>query len=89
MTLPGSHIWLIDPADRLLIFSLDIFSKEDAKRFNEEWKKQEKARGHDLDRVIVSMGETRVMQRDDAIPIPLPPRDIRGGSSAQWAGESS
>lgn len=69
--LPGCHIWLIDPTDCILIFSLDIFSKEEAKRFESEWKKQETARGHTLDRVIASMGELRVMGRDDPIPIPM------------------
>ena len=70
--LPGSKIIIIDPVDRIIIHSVDIFDKDGARRAENYWREQEAARGRELERVIVSMAQVRIMGRNDPIPVPLP-----------------
>jgi hypothetical protein len=66
-----TRVILIDPESELIIHSIPIETRESACRCENLQKDLETARGHELERVIVSMHTVRIMDRNDPIPIPL------------------
>ena len=64
-------ILIVDPIDEKIIHNISIESKESVKRITEFIKQQEIARGHELERLIVSMRTVRIMDRSDKILVPL------------------
>lgn len=65
-----TRVILIDPVDELIVHNIPIESKESAHRCEAFIKDLEAARGHELDRVIISMKTVRIMDRNDSIPVP-------------------
>lgn len=66
-----THVILIDPESELIIHNIPIDSKESAHRCEAFLKQLETERGHELERVIISMKTVRIMDKDDPIPVPL------------------
>jgi hypothetical protein len=65
-----TSIIIVDPHDEKIIHNITIESKESAKRVDQFFREQEIARGHELERLIVSFGTVRIMDRNDPIPVP-------------------
>jgi hypothetical protein len=68
---PMTSILIIDPRDEKIIHNIQVESKDSAKRIDQFFREQEIARGHELERVIVSMNTVRIMDRNDKIPVPV------------------
>lgn len=66
-----TSIIIIDPFDEKIIHNIPIESKNSARRADQFFREQEIARGHELERLIVSMRTVRIMDRDDQIPVPV------------------
>ncbi len=66
-----THIILIDPVDEIIVHNIPIESKDSAHRCDNFQKSLEAQRGHELERVIVSMHTVRIMERTDPVPVPL------------------
>lgn len=66
-----TRILLIDPVKELTLHSLSIECKGDGQRLDYYWHKQERERGYEIERVLVSCGHVRIMAREDPIVIPL------------------
>ena len=66
-----TSIIIIDPLDEKIIHNIQIESKDSAKRCDKFFRDQEIARGHELERIIVSMKTVRIMDRNDPIPVPV------------------
>lgn len=66
-----TKIILIDSQDEIIIHSVSIESKESARRIDELWKAEESTRHHEIERLIVSSGMVRIMDRTDPIPVPV------------------
>lgn len=64
-------IVIIDPIDEKIIHNIPIESKDSAKRIDQFFREQEIARGHELERLIISGSTVRIMERDDKIPVPV------------------
>jgi hypothetical protein len=64
-------IIIIDPVDELIIHNIPIETKESARRCDNFQKALEAQRGHELERIIVSMHTVRIMERTDPVPVPL------------------
>jgi hypothetical protein len=85
MTLPHSAIWLIDPISQKLIFSLEIFDKDDRSRFIGRENYLRKHGYPALIRVFCSsFNEIRILANDEEIPVALSPRPIRPGNAADY-----
>lgn len=71
-------ILLIDCKDELIIHNLPVNSSTDARKVENWWKDQEKARGHEIDRIMIRGGTCEIMNREDPIPsgkeVIIPPR---------------
>lgn len=66
-----TRIVLIDPKNELVLHSISIETKGDAKRLEDYWHQEEQTRGYEVDRIIVSMGTSRIMDRNDPVPVPV------------------
>jgi hypothetical protein len=66
-----TRIYIIDPVYELIVHGIFVESKESASRIDRLWKAEEAARGHELERVILSMKTVRIMERNDPIPVPV------------------
>jgi hypothetical protein len=66
-----TSIIIVDPHDEKIIHNIPVESKDSAKRIDKFFREQEIARGHELERVIVSMNTVRIMDREDPIPVPV------------------
>jgi len=66
-----TRIILIDPKNEIIIHSIAIETKQDGQHLDYYWHKEERERGHQIDRILVSCGTVRIMERDDPITIPL------------------
>jgi hypothetical protein len=73
-------ILMIDPLDEIILHNIPIVSKESAHRFDAFYKQEMIARGHELERVIVSMGTVRIMARQDPVPVPTLPAAAKGSA---------
>jgi len=67
---------LIDPRSELLIHSISIDYDTNLKKIQAFIIDKEKEYG-ELERVLVSLGTVRIMDRNDTIPIPIKPA-VRG-----------
>lgn len=67
-----TKIYLIDPRTETLIHGISIDYESSVKKIQEFIINKEAECG-ELERVIVSMGTVRIMNRSDPIPIPLRP----------------
>jgi len=65
-----TRIILVDPKGELVLHSIAIETKGDAKRLEDYWHKEEQTRGHEVDRIIVSGETCRIMERTDPVPVP-------------------
>jgi hypothetical protein len=65
-----TRILIISPARELVIHDIPIFDNSDVKKVQAFIKSKEDDYG-ELERIIISMGTVRIMERTDAIPIPL------------------
>jgi len=66
-----TRILLIDPVKELTLHSIAIESKGDGQRLDYYWHKQERERGYHIDRILVSCGTVRIMEREDLIVVPV------------------
>lgn len=66
-----TRIILIDPKTELILHSISIETKGDSKRLDDYWHQEEFIRGYEVDRIIVSMGISRIMERTDPVPVPV------------------
>lgn len=66
-----TRIILIDPKNEIIIHSIAIETKGDGQRLDYYWHKEEQTRGYPVDRILVSCGTVRIMDREDPIVIPL------------------
>ncbi len=67
-------ILIVDPVDEKIIHNIQVVSKDTVKRIDQFIREQEIARGHELERIIVSMHTVRIMERTDPVPVPIAPR---------------
>lgn len=65
-----THILIIAPAQELVLHNVAIFDNADVHKVQDFIKDKTKDYG-DIERVIISMGTVRIMEKDDQIPIPL------------------
>jgi hypothetical protein len=72
-----TRILLISPSRELIIHDIPIFDNQDVKKVNAFIQDKERDYG-ELERIIISMGTVRIMERDQEIPIPL--QEARRGS---------
>lgn len=63
-------IIFVDSEDEIIVHSLRIESKESKKRADNLYTEQCKARGHNLERILIRKGFASVMEIKDEIPIP-------------------
>lgn len=66
-----TRIVLIDPKNELILHSIAIETKGDGQRLDYYWHREERERGYEVDRILVSCGTVRIMDRDDPITVPL------------------
>ena len=74
-----TKIYLIDPRTEILVHGIPVEHDSNPDKIKEFIRGKEQEYG-DLERVIVSMGTIRIMERTDPIPIPI--RLISGRSGA-------
>lgn len=60
----------VDVEDELIIHSLRIMDKQSKKNADNLYQEQSKARGHNLERILIRKGFASVMEIKDEIPIP-------------------
>lgn len=63
-------ILTIDPRREMIVRSIPIVTKDDARRFEDHFKADREERG-DLDRVIIAGGTVRIMDPADPVPVPM------------------
>lgn len=68
---PMTLVVVVDPVTELVIHSVHIFHKDHKKRFDTWFTKEQKDRGHNLDRVLVREGFTTIMNPKDEVPVPV------------------
>jgi len=62
---------VVDPVSELVIHSVHIFSKDHKKRFDAFFTKEQKDRGHNLDRILVREKFSTIMDPKDEVPVPV------------------
>jgi len=65
-----THILIIAPVQELVLHNVAIFDNADVHKVQDFIEDKTKDYG-DIERVIISMGTVRIMEKDDQIPIPL------------------
>lgn len=65
------RIILIDPKNEITLHSIAIETKADGQRLDYYWHKEERERNYEVDRILVSCGTCRIMDRNDPITVPL------------------
>jgi len=63
-------LYLIDTKIEILLHSIPINNLGDAQRSVYYWKKQERERGYNVERMIVYGGMARMMDPEEAVPVP-------------------
>lgn len=66
-----TRIILLDSKNELILHSIAIETKGDAKRLEDYWHQEEQTRGYEVDRIIIAGGISRFMDRGDPIPVPV------------------
>jgi hypothetical protein len=66
-----TRIILVDPKLELILHSIAIETRTDGARLDYYWHREERTRGYEILRVLVSGGSARVMDREDPIPVPV------------------
>lgn len=66
-----TRILLIDPILELILHSIAIETKADGQRLDYYWHREERTRGYEIMRVLVSCQTVRIMERDDPIAVPV------------------
>ena len=61
---------LIDTVDEIIVNTVNIESRTDAQRLIYNWKKEQRARQHEIERVIVYGGLVRILDPDEPVPVP-------------------
>ena len=64
------RIILVDPKNELILHSIAIETKGDAQRFVYYWKKEERERQYQIERVLVYGGTCRIMDPDERVRSP-------------------
>lgn len=64
------RVILVDPKNELILHSIAIETKGDAQRFVYYWKKEERERQYQIERVLVYGGTCRIMDPDEPVPVP-------------------
>jgi hypothetical protein len=65
-----THILIVAPAQELLLHNIAIHDNADVRKVQAFIEDKIKDYG-DLERIIISMGTVRIMEKDQEIPIPL------------------
>jgi hypothetical protein len=65
-----TRILLISPSRELIIHDIPIYDLLDVKKVKAFIQDKERDYG-EIERIIISMGTVRIMERDQEIPIPL------------------
>jgi hypothetical protein len=65
-----THILIIAPAQELILHNVVIFDNADVHKVQDFIKDKTKDYG-DLERIIISMGTVRIMEKDDPDPDPV------------------
>ena len=66
-----TRIILVDPRLELILHSIAIESKNDGARIDYYWHREERTRGYEIIRVLVSCETARIMEREDPITVPV------------------
>jgi hypothetical protein len=75
-----TRVILVDPKNELILHSIAIETKGDAQRFVYYWKKEERERQYQIERILVSGGFCRIMDPDEPVPVPPPTCRAMSGS---------
>lgn len=67
---PMTRILLISPSREIVIHDIPIYDNSDVKKVKAFIQDKERDYG-EIERIIISMGTVRIMERDQEIPIPL------------------
>jgi hypothetical protein len=65
-----TRILLVSPSREIVVHDIPIYDNSDVKKVQAFIKSKEGDYG-ELERIIISMGTVRIMERDQEIPIPL------------------
>lgn len=65
-----THILLISPKLEIVVHNIPIFDNNDVRKVQTFIKNKEEQYG-ELERIIISMGTVRIMEKADVIPVPL------------------
>lgn len=65
-----THILLISPSREIVVHNIPILDNTDIRKVKSFIKNKEEDYG-ELERIIISMGTVRIMDRSDDIPVPL------------------
>jgi hypothetical protein len=65
-----THILLVAPVQEVVLHNIEIWDNTDVHKVQAFIKDKTKDYG-DIERIIISMGTVRIMDKDDPIPIPL------------------
>lgn len=66
-----TRIILVDPRLELVLHSIAIETRTDGARLDYYWHREERTRGYEILRVLISGGSARIMDRDDPIAVPV------------------
>lgn len=65
-----THILLVSPKLEIVVHNIPVFDNTDVKKIKSFIKNKEEQYG-ELERIIISMGTVRIMEKTDVIPVPL------------------
>ncbi len=65
-----TRILLVSPSREIVVHDIPIFDNSDVKKVQSFIKSKEDDYG-ELERIIISMGTVRIMERTDEVPVPL------------------